>query len=127
MPHEPDVGSLDRFRSYLRLLAELQLSPGLRSKLDPSDVVQQTMLHAYQAFRNSGGRAKPSWRDGCVRSWPGTWRRRREMGRAKRDVARERSLEAAVAATSVRLEALLADDQTSPSVRADRKERVILL
>ncbi|MFI5454723.1 MAG: sigma-70 family RNA polymerase sigma factor [Isosphaerales bacterium] len=128
MTREPNLRSLDRFRSYLRLLAGLQLSPGLRSKLDPSDVVQQTMLQAHQAFGQFRGTSEAElagWlRQILARNLAAA---AREMGRAKRDVGREQSLEAAVEASSARLEAFLADEQTSPSVRADRNEQMVLL
>jgi RNA polymerase sigma-70 factor (ECF subfamily) len=46
----------------------------------------------------------------------------RALGRGKRDVAREESLEAALADSAVRLAALLAADQSSPSHQAIRNE-----
>jgi RNA polymerase sigma-70 factor, ECF subfamily len=41
---------LEPFRKYLTVLAELHLDKRLRGKLDPSDIVQQTMLRAYSAL-----------------------------------------------------------------------------
>jgi RNA polymerase sigma-70 factor (ECF subfamily) len=128
MTGEADPPSIDRFRNYLCLLAGLHLSPALRSKLDPSDLVQQTMLQAHQAigqFRGASEAELAGWlRRILARNLAAA---AREMGRSKRDVGRERSLEAAVEASSVRLEAFLADDQTSPSLRADRNERLVRL
>ena len=40
---------IDNFRSYLNLMARMQLDRRLQSKLDSSDIVQQTMLQAHRA------------------------------------------------------------------------------
>jgi RNA polymerase sigma-70 factor (ECF subfamily) len=51
----------------------------------------------------------------------------RALGQAKRDAGAERSLEADLDASSCRLDAWLAAEQTSPSGRADRAERAAAL
>lgn len=114
---------LERYRAYLRLLARLHLDPRLRGKLDPSDVVQQTLVQAYQAlgqFRGHSAGALTAWlRQILARNLA---RAVRDFAREKRDVAREHSLEAALAESSSRLDAWLAAEQSSPSQRAERNE-----
>lgn len=119
---------LESMRSYLRLLARLQLDPRLQGKLDPSDLVQQTFLQAHQAWQQFRGATEAE-----LAGWLRQILARilahaiRDLGRAKRDVALERSLEAALGASSARLESWLAGEQPSPSEHADRNEQVVRL
>jgi RNA polymerase sigma-70 factor (ECF subfamily) len=56
MAKNAEIGRvLDPFRAYLRVLAQ-HLDARLRGKLDPSDVVQQTMLRACAGFDGLRGR-----------------------------------------------------------------------
>ena len=50
-PPESRHTELESYRSYLRLLAGLRLDPRLRRKIDPSDLVQLTMLKAARGVR----------------------------------------------------------------------------
>jgi hypothetical protein len=47
-PSRDDELAVEKFRSYLLLLARMQIGSKLRAKLDPSDVVQQTLLDAHR-------------------------------------------------------------------------------
>jgi RNA polymerase sigma-70 factor (ECF subfamily) len=119
---------LERYRDYLWALARLQIDYRLRGKLDPSDVVQQTLLEAHQA------RDKLSGLNEAQRA---AWLRRalannladeaRGLGAQVRDVGRERPLQQAVDESSARLEALLAAEHSSPSHQAVRQEDLLRL
>ena len=128
MSREDWAPLLGRWRSYLRLLAGLQLDPRLQAKLDPFDLVQQTLLQAYQAldqFRGTSEAELAAWlRQILARTLANATR---DLHRARRDVARERSLEQAVEASSARLEAWLAAQQPSPGEQAGRNEQLARL
>ena len=119
---------LEVYREYLRLLARLQLDPRLRGKLDPSDVVQEALLKAYEKRDQFRGGSEGEWlawlRQALAHNLADALR---AFGQAKRDVGRERSLEGAVEASSCRLAAFLAAEQSSPSQRAQRHERAVRL
>jgi RNA polymerase sigma-70 factor (ECF subfamily) len=118
----------ERYRNYLRLLARLQLDPRLRGKLDPSDVVQQTLLEAYQdreQFQGLSSAQQAAWlRQILAHHLADELRRFR---RGKRRVDLERSLEGDLTETSARLERWLASERTSPSEELNRKEELVSL
>jgi RNA polymerase sigma-70 factor (ECF subfamily) len=116
---------LEQYREYLRLLARLHLDVRLAGKVDPSDIVQETFKKAHENREQFRGQSEAEL---------SAWMRRilantltdalRQFGRAQRDVAREQSLEGAMQDSSVRLEAWLAADQSSPSERVIRQEQL---
>jgi len=117
--------SLEAYRDYLRLLAGVQLDSRLRGKIDPSDVVQETLARAHEnqgQFRGTTEAERAAWLRQILANELAAAVRRFHAG--KRDVGREQSLHAAVEQSSARLEALLAAKQTSPSECAVRQEEL---
>src|SRR5262245_37568220 len=122
-----DRGSdLERFRTYLGLLARLQLDPRLRGLLDPSELVQQTLLRAHRNWDQCRGTAddqRAAWLRAILA---------RELADAVRKVERRgedrrQSLEASLNESSARLEAWLQSDSTSPSGRFERQAQLLRL
>ena len=117
--------SWEPYRRYLRVLAGVHLPAALRGKLDPSDVVQQTLLKAHEKrdqFRGTSEAEAAGWLRAILANTLAE--AARAYGRQQRDHSRERSLEAAVEESSARLEAWLAADQSSPSEAADRHDQL---
>lgn len=124
MPESTDhTDEFEPFRSYLHVLAETQLHDRLKSKADASDIVQQTMLQAYQAreqFRGSTEAEKAGWLRTILGNVLCTMAR--DFSRKRRDIAREQSIQA-VEKSSLQLANLLSTDSSSPSAMMHRHER----
>jgi RNA polymerase sigma-70 factor (ECF subfamily) len=122
----PSAGPFEDFRSYLTLLARAGLGKYLQAKIDPSDVVQQTLLEAHQA----AGQVRANSTDGRA-----AWLRKilsrnlatvaRDFSRDKRAVAREQSLEQFLEQSASNIAGVLAGDDSSPSQRAVREENAV--
>lgn len=130
MTESPDIIPPDweRDRGFLLVLARLRVPPWLRAKVDASDVVQQALLQAHARREQLLARDEPG-----RRAWLG-----RILAHAIADVVRrfvgsgrtvglERSLQDGLDDSAVRLEAILAADQSSPSQRSDRLEELTRL
>jgi RNA polymerase sigma-70 factor (ECF subfamily) len=127
-PSHGSDGFLERFREYLYLMARLEVPPHWHDRLDLSGVVQQTLLEAYQdreRFRGRSDAQQAAWlRTILAHNLADTLR---QLSTGKRDVSRERSLEAALEQSSARLEAWLVAEQPSPSQQAIHQERLLQL
>jgi RNA polymerase sigma-70 factor (ECF subfamily) len=121
----------DRYRHYLRLLAQAQLGRYLRAKCDPSDLVQQTLLEAHRDFHRFDGRQEPeflAWLRQILAH--NLFNEARRFTAQQRDAAREVSLEqmhAGVEHSSAVLGRSLPAKISSPSSAAADREAAVLL
>lgn len=123
-----DPENLWQYQPYLKMLARVQMRRAYQSKVDQSDIVQQSLLQAVQAIDQFRGESEAE-----LRGWLRQILARnishldRDMHRDKRDVRRERSIEDRLAQSSLRLEGWLAASSPTPSQHAVVGERVIRL
>ena len=124
------MGALfDAYRGYLRLLAQMQISQRLSSKLAPSDVVQETFIQVKAGIRE--------FRGNCERELVAWLRRilartladhvRLYEGTAKRSPHLEVRLDNDLDRSSRCLQRALLTKDSTPSQRASRREEAVLV
>jgi RNA polymerase sigma-70 factor, ECF subfamily len=118
----------EKYRGYLRFLARQHLRSRYHGKLDQSDIVQQSLLSAFAARDQFVGQCEAerlAWlRQILVHT---VARATRGLLTQKRDINRERSIEADLNASSMRLRNFLASPDSSPSQAIVREENLRML
>jgi RNA polymerase sigma-70 factor (ECF subfamily) len=124
------LGSLlQMYRNYLTLLARTQLQRHLRSKADPSDLVQETFLAAHRDFACFRGNTEGElvgWLRQILAARLADLARRHLKAKA-RDARLERRLCDEMERSSETLGLGLADRGASPSQQAARHEQAVRL
>jgi RNA polymerase sigma-70 factor (ECF subfamily) len=119
---------VERFREYLCVLARAHVDPRHPSRIEASDLVQQTLLEACQQqnqFRGQSDAELAAWlKQMLVHNLADALR---GCARAKRDVRLERPLVTAIEDSFSRAEDWLAAIQSSPSQQAIRVEESLRL
>lgn len=123
-----DPAIVAQYEPYLRMLARTRMRRAYQAKIGASDMVQQVMMQAVQGFEGFRGSTEAELL---------AWLRQilahhlchldRDLHRDKRDIRREQSIEQKLAASSMRLEGLLAGDDPTPSQTFAFGESVIRL
>ena len=116
---------IERFRSYLLLLARMHIDVRGPARIEPSDIVQQTMLEAHRSQEQFAGdeAGLAAWlRKILAHNIHDAIRRQR---RQRRDVRRETSLEEGLRQSESRLASCVADRSATPSERAVRCEELL--
>jgi RNA polymerase sigma-70 factor (ECF subfamily) len=120
---------LEHYRSYLTVLARMQIGRRLQGKADPADLVQETFLEAHRSFQRFRG-ASEAELSGWLRQILGgklAHLVRRYLGTKRRDVRLERELVGDLDHSSQALDHGLVARGSTPSVRVARRERAVML
>ncbi len=119
---------LELYRNYLRLLAQIQVHNEQGLPFDSSDLVQETMLDAFQGFPDFRGNSASEFlvwlRTILVRNLTDSLRQHTAK---KRDIRRQQSLHELVNQSAHNIHGLLAASGSTPSEHLSRQENVMLL
>jgi RNA polymerase sigma-70 factor (ECF subfamily) len=120
---------LERYRHYLRLLARIQIGQRLQSKIDASDIVQETFLEAHRHFVNFRGATEAELIAWLKQILAGNLANllRRYIGTQARDVLLEREIADAIDRSSMALDAAFVARCSSPSHEVSQREQAVLL
>lgn len=113
----------DMYRNYLCFLARTQMPMDLRARLDPSDLVQQSLLQAHQAteqFRGSSHAELMAWLRQILASVVS--RALRDQHRDRRDIFREQTIQDRMDQSSILLTSAFVVTGHSPSTAAAQNE-----
>jgi len=126
----PTLGRLlELHRTYMVVLARIQIGRRLQGKVDASDVVQEAFLGAYRDFPQFRGTTDKEFR-GWLRQILASLLAnlvRRYHGTRRRDIRLERQLALELEQSSQALDRGLVAAQSSPSQQAIRREEAVLL
>ena len=118
-------GDLGRFRAYLQFLARVSWDRRLQSKLDPSDLVQQTLLEAHKGidqFRGTSDAELAGWLRQILANV--ILEQQRHYDRERRRSSRERSMSEVLSESSRRMSGFASRD-LSPSEKVEYSERAL--
>lgn len=121
-----DPAIIAQYEPYLRMLARTRMRRAYQAKIGASDMVQHAMMQAVQGFEGFRGST-----EGELLAWlrkilaHHLCHLDRDLHRDKRDIRREQSMEQKLAASSMRLEGLLAGDAPTPSQNVAFGESVV--
>jgi RNA polymerase sigma-70 factor (ECF subfamily) len=124
------LGSLlELYRNYLTLLARLQISRRLQSKVDPADLVQETFLKAHRHFGQLRGTSEVELVSWLRQILAGNVANlvRHYFGTQGRDIRLEQELAYELEQSSAAWSVGLVADQSSPSQRAAAREEALVL
>lgn len=120
---------LDGFRTYLTLLARIQIGRRLQSKADPDDVVQEAFLDAHRQFRHFRGETIDELAAWLRKIMAGHLAQlvRRYCATEARDVRLEHSIGQDLDSSSARLSQGLASPDSTPSEVLRHREDLFAL
>lgn len=120
---------LDLYRNYLSILARVHIDVTLQAKADPSDLAQEACLQAardFPHFRGTNEREFIAWLRKIL-AHRGIAMIRRYKGSQRRDVTRERQIEAEIDLSAQALARVPVSPHVSPSQSAARRESSVVL